>query len=130
MYYQPNHHWKGQKAIKKLRELSKENSSVIKQWLSQQAIWQVHRPPPKQSNRSHYEVMIPNQMHQFDLLYMPSNMLHGNKYKYILSEINAASRYKVARPPPTQKPKKIKWLEKKKCNLENQIQRTEIIGKL
>ena len=35
-------------------------------------------------------------MHQFDLLYMPSDMLYGNKYKYILSRINIASRYKVA----------------------------------
>ena len=37
-------------------------------------------------------------MHQFDLLYMPSDTLDGNKYKYILAGIDAASRYKVARP--------------------------------
>ena len=28
---------------------------------------------------------------------MPSDTLYGNKYKYILAGINAASRYKVAR---------------------------------
>ena len=37
-------------------------------------------------------------MHQFDLLYIPSDTLYGNKYKYILAGINAASRFKVARP--------------------------------
>ena len=37
-------------------------------------------------------------MHQFDLLYMASDTLYGNKYKYILAGIDAASRYKVARP--------------------------------
>ena len=37
-------------------------------------------------------------MHQFDLLYMPSDTLYGNKYKYILAGIDAISRYKVARP--------------------------------
>ena len=37
-------------------------------------------------------------MHQFDLLYMPSYPLYGNKYKYILSGIDVASRYKVVRP--------------------------------
>ena len=37
-------------------------------------------------------------MHQFDLLYMPSDTLYGNKYKYILAGIDAASRFKVARP--------------------------------
>ena len=37
-------------------------------------------------------------MHQFDLLYMPSDTLYGNKYKYILAGIDAASTYKVVRP--------------------------------
>ena len=37
-------------------------------------------------------------MHQFDLLYMPSDSLYGNKHKYILAGIDAASRFKVARP--------------------------------
>ena len=37
-------------------------------------------------------------MHQFDLLYMPLNTLYGSKYKYILAEIDAASRYKVTGP--------------------------------
>ena len=37
-------------------------------------------------------------MHQFDLLYMPSDSLYGSKYKYILAGIDAATRYKVARP--------------------------------
>ena len=37
-------------------------------------------------------------MHQFDLLYMSSDTVYGNKYKCILSGIDAASRYKVARP--------------------------------
>ena len=36
-------------------------------------------------------------MHQFDLLYMPSDTLYRNKYKYILAGIDAVSRYKVAR---------------------------------
>ena len=37
-------------------------------------------------------------MHQFDLLYMPSDTSYGNKYKYILAGTDAASRFKVARP--------------------------------
>ena len=37
-------------------------------------------------------------MHQFDLLYMPSDSLYGSKYKCILAGIDAASRNKVARP--------------------------------
>ena len=98
IYYQPNHLWKGQKAAKKLKELSGEKSKVIKQWLSQQAFSQVHFPAPKQVDRPHYQVTIPNEMHQFDLLYMPSDSLYGNKYKYILAGTDAASRCKVTRP--------------------------------
>ena len=37
-------------------------------------------------------------MHQFNLLYMPSDSLYGSKYKYILAGIDAASRFKVMRP--------------------------------
>ena len=37
-------------------------------------------------------------MHKFDLVYIPSDMLNGNKYKYILSGIDVASRYKVTGP--------------------------------
>ena len=59
--------------------------AVIKQWLSQQAIWQIHLPPPKDGDRPHYEVTIPNEMYQFHLLYMPSDALYRNRCKYILS---------------------------------------------
>ena len=90
IYYQPNHLWKGQKTVKKLKELSREKPKTVKQWLSRQAFWRVDRP--------HYEVTIPNKMHQFDLLYISSDTLYGSKYQYILAVIDAASRYKVVRP--------------------------------
>ena len=107
LYYQPNYLWKGQKAIKTLKDLSKEKPKVVKQWLLKQAFWQVHLPPPKRVDRPHYEVTIPNEMHQFDLLYMHSDMLDGNKYKYILSRINVVSRYKVERPLRTKQAKDV-----------------------
>ena len=105
IYYQPSHLWKCQKAIKKLRDLSKEKPKVVKQWLSKQAF--LHLPPPKRVDRPHYEVTIPNEMHQFDLLYMPSDTLYGNKYKYILSGIDVTSRYKVAGPLRTKQAKDV-----------------------
>ena len=97
IYYQPNHLWKGKKAVKKLKEYSKEKPKVIKQWLSRQAFWKVHLPVPKCVDRPHYQITTPNEMHQFDLLYMPSDTLYGNKYKYILAGTDAASRFKVVR---------------------------------
>ena len=46
-------------------------------------------------------------MHQFDLLYMPSDSLYGSKYKYILAGINAASRFKVMRPLRTKQERDV-----------------------
>ena len=86
--------------------LSKEKPAVVKQWLVRQAFWQVHPPPPKRVDRPHYEVMIPNEVHQFDL-YMPSHTLYGNKYRHILLGIDIASRYKVARPMRTKQVKEV-----------------------
>ena len=57
----------------------------------------MHLPAPKRVDRPHYQVTTPNEMHQFDLLYMPSDTVYGNKYKYILAGLDAASSYKVAR---------------------------------
>ena len=106
-YYQPNHLWKGKKAIKKLADLSKEKPKAVKKWLAKQAFWQVHLPPPRRVDRPHYEVEVPNEMHQFDVLYMPKDTLYGNAYKYILSGIDVASRYKVARPLRTKQAKEV-----------------------
>ena len=107
IYYQPNHLWTGQKAVKKLKELSVEKPKAVKQWLSRQAFWQVHLPAPKHVDRPHYRVTTPNEMHQFDLLYNPSDTLYGSKYKYILAGIDAASRYKVARPLRTKQARDV-----------------------
>ena len=107
IYYQPNHLWKGKKAVKKLAELRGEKPKTVKQWLSDQAFWQVHLPAPKSIDRPHYELTTVNEMHQFDLLYMPSDTLYGSKYKYILAGIDAASRFKVARPLRTKQVKDV-----------------------
>ena len=67
------------------------------------SIWQVHIPPPKEINHPHYDVTKPNEQHQADLLYMPHNVFEGKTYKYVLTSIDVASRYKVARPLRTKK---------------------------
>ena len=112
IYYKPNHLWIGKKAINKLKKLTGLNINIIKQWLFKQAIYQVHLPAPKNIKRPHYEITIPNYMHQFDLLYMPGDTLYGNKYKYILSGIDVASRYKVAGPLRSKKASDVAFLLK------------------
>ena len=53
--------------------------------------------PPKVINHLHYDVTKPNEQHQFDLVYSPRNIFEGNTLKYILTGVDVASRYKVAR---------------------------------
>ena len=96
-YYQLDRLWTGGKAIKGLHKITSMSRKDIKQWLAKNALWQVHIPPPKEINHPHYYVTKPNEQHQFDLLYMPHNVFEGNTYKYILTGIDVASRYKVSR---------------------------------
>ena len=71
----------------------------IKSWLAKQTLWQVHIPPPEEMHHPHYDVTKRNEQHQFDVVYMLHNLFEGNKYKYILTGFDVASRYKVTRPP-------------------------------
>ena len=82
----------------------------VKSWLAKQALWQVHIRPPKEIHHPHYDVTKPNEQHQFDLLYMPHNLFEGNTYKYILTGIDVASRYKVARPLRTKKSSEVAFV--------------------
>ena len=82
----------------------------IRTWLAKQALWQVHIPPLREIHHPHYDVTKPNEQHQFDLLYMRHNLFEGNIYKYILTGINVASRYKVSRPLRTKKSSEVAFL--------------------
>ena len=108
-YYQLDRLWAGGKAIKELRKIP-SMSKKIKSWLAKQALWQVHIPPPKEMHHPHYDVTKPNEQHQFDLLYMPHKLFEGNMYKYILTGIDVASRYKVTRPLRTKKSSEVAFV--------------------
>ena len=72
IYYQPDHLWKRQKAIRKLKDFSKEKPKVVIETSILASIFTCSTTP---AERPHYEVTIPSEMQQFDLLYMPLDML-------------------------------------------------------
>ena len=109
-YYEPDRLWTGGKAIKELHKITSMSKKDIKSWLAKQALWQVHIPPPKEIHHPHYDVTKPNEQHQFDLLYMPHNLFEGHTDKYILTGIDVASRYKVARPLRTKKSSEVAFV--------------------
>ena len=109
-YYQPDRLWTGNKAIKELHKITSMSKKDIKSWLAKQALWQVHIPPPKEINHPHYDMTNPNEQHQFDLLYVPHNIFEGNTYKYMLTGIDVASRYKVVRLLRTKKSSEVAFV--------------------
>ena len=52
----------------------------------------------------------PNEQHQFDLLCMPHNLFEENTYRYILTDVDVASRYKVSRPLRTKNSSEVTFV--------------------
>ena len=98
IYYSTNGYWKGSAAINKLTEASKVNKVEVKNFLSKQAIWQIYLPPPRKIVRPKFENYKPNDTHQIDLLYLPHDKIRNKRYKYALTVVDVASRYKDAEP--------------------------------
>ena len=98
IYYSPQGYWKGVSAIKKLTDASKVSENAVKQWLYKQAIWQIFLPAPRYVPRPKFDVAAPNSVHQADLLFLPHDKLRRKTYKYALTVVDIASRYKEAEP--------------------------------
>ena len=98
IYYSPKGFWKGMAAIKKLAAAAKVSEDVAKRWLTKQALWQVYLPGPHYIPRPKFDVSMPNAVHQADLLFLPHDKLPRGKkvYKYALTVVDVASRYKAA----------------------------------
>ena len=74
-YYQPHRLWTDNKAIKELHKILPMSKKYTKSWLAKQALWQVYISPVKEINHPHYDVVKPNEQHQFDLVHMSHNVL-------------------------------------------------------
>ena len=96
IYYSPQGYWKGVSAIKKLAEAAKVPEDIAKQWLYKT----VALPAPRYVPRPKFDVATPNSVHQADLLFLPHDKLPRgrNIYKYALTVVDVASRYKEAEP--------------------------------
>ena len=86
--------------MKKLAAAAKVSEETAKKWLFRQALWQIFLPAPKRIPRPRFDVSTPNKVHQADLLFLPHDKLpRGRKvYKYALTVVDVASRYKEAEP--------------------------------
>ena len=103
IYYSPKGYWRGFSAIKRLSAPAKVSEEEAKNWLKKQAMWQIYLPAPKYIPRPNFDIRIPNEVHQADLLFLPHDRpTRGEKlYKYALTLVDVASRYKEAEPLST-----------------------------
>ena len=109
IYYSSRGYWKGISAIKRLAKAAKVDEDVSKEWLKKQAIWQIYLPAPRHIPRPKFDVSVPNEVHQADLLYLPHDRpFRARKtYKYALTVIDVASRYKDTEPLTTKTAKEV-----------------------
>ena len=103
IYYSPKGYWRGYSAIKRLSTVAGVSEEEAKRWLKKQAMWQIYLPAPSYIPRPTFDVFVPNEVHQADLLFLPHDRLpRGRKtYKYALTVVDVASRYKEAEPLTT-----------------------------
>ena len=107
IYYSPRGYWKGLAAIKKLASAAGVSEDVAKDWLKKQAIWQIYLPAPRHIPRQKFDVTAPNEVHQADLLFLPHDKVGRRTYKYALTVVDVASRFKEAEPLSTKEAKEV-----------------------
>ena len=100
IYYSPKGYWKGVSAIDKLAKEAKVSKKEASAFLKKQTVWQIYLPFPKYIPRAKFSVSAPNEVHQADLLFLPHDKPGKGKklYKYALTVVDVASRYKEAEP--------------------------------
>ena len=98
IYYSPRGYWKGLTAIKKLASAAKVTEQQAKDWLKKQAIWQIYLLSPRHIPRPKFDVAVQNEVHQADLLFLPHNRVGRKTFRYALTVVDVASRYKEAEP--------------------------------
>ena len=79
---------------KKVPELTRKE---IQHWLDREPAYQIYKPKPRRVKYPHYNQSQPNHTHQIDLLILPND----GEYKYALTIVDIASRYKEAEPVKT-----------------------------
>lgn len=98
IYYSPRGYWRGLAAVRKLSAAAKVSDSEARSWLERQAVWQIYLPAPRYIPRPMFDEDRPNAVHQADLLFLPHDRVGRKKYKYALTVVDVASRYKEAEP--------------------------------
>ena len=78
IYYSDGGCWRGKSAIERLAKVSGSTKEEAEKWLP---LYQIYLPAP-------------NDIHQSDILSLPHDKFKKKTYKYALTIVDVASRYK------------------------------------
>jgi len=101
IYYQPSGY---QRIAKNLFEASKQAGfdftlSEINEWLERQLLYLIHKARPKYIPCVSFNtIIVPFEVLQADIVYMPYDKVEGITYMFCLTCVDVASRYKWAEP--------------------------------
>ena len=90
IYYSPRGYWKGLTAIKKRASAAKVTEQQAKDWLKKQTIWQIYLPAPRHKRRRNLTWRC--------LLFLPHDRVRQKTFRYALTVVYVASRYKETEP--------------------------------
>jgi transposase InsO family protein len=111
IYYDPSNPASYAGVQKLLQEAKKYSSSItaedVRDWLSGQLTYTLHRDARKNYNRNKIFVSAPLEQYQADLVDMQKFSRQNSGYKYLLTAIDCFSRYAYAEPLKSKKPEEI-----------------------
>ena len=87
IYYNPRGYWKGLAAIKNLSAAAKVTEQQAKEWLKKQAICQVYLPAPRHIQLRKFDVAVPSEVHQANLLFLPHDRVRQKTFRYALKVV-------------------------------------------
>ena len=98
IYYSPRGYWKGVAPIRNLATVARVSEDVPRTWLKKQAVWQIYLPASRYVSWPKFDVSEPNEANQANLRFLPHDCVGCKTYRYALTVVDIASRYKEAEP--------------------------------
>ena len=94
-------------AIQNLSATAKVSENVTRGWLKKQVIWQIYLPAPRHIPRPKFDIATPNEVHRAYLFFLSHDKVRRKTYKYALTVVDVASRFKAAEPLATKEAKEV-----------------------
>ena len=103
-------YWRGKSVVQELAKALGSTKEEAGKWLLRQPLYNIYLPPPMYVPRPNTSMSLfakPNDIHQSDLLSLPHDNFKKKTYKYALTIVDVASRYKGSYQLATKNSQKV-----------------------